>query len=147
MDDPERTPVPPRGVVPALLWCNAPERLRIGDYSDQCYASFPKASMPKMGVATARLSSHFCKTDDVKFRIVVVVDVVTKDASDDVLCSARHVTETPPFRVVSRRDSSEAASNSKARMRERSAAERELTQVVREGQVEADQADLPADAP
>lgn len=145
MDDPERTPVPPRGVVPALYWCNAPRHLMVGDHSEQCYASFPKGGMPKMGVATPRLSSQFHKTNDVKFRIVVVVDVVTKDAPDDVVCSARHVTETPPFRVVSRHDSSDAASNSKTRVRERSAAERGLARLVRDGQLEADEND--PDAP
>ena len=136
-DDAERTPVPSFG-RPALVRHDGSARDYVGDALDQCVARFPKGSMPKVAVTTERLSSHYGKQSDAMFRIVVVVDVVTLDAPDDVLCCARHTTETPPFRVISRRESPAAALGSKERMRARSAAERELVRQTREAQAEVD---------
>ena len=112
-DDEQRTEVPCFGKAALRRWDGGD--FIVGPNYDQTYSHFPKGRLPRVIVSPNRLSSDFGKHKDTRFRIVVEVSLVTKGAPEDVISEVVHVTETPPFRVVARLESEQAAAASKAR--------------------------------
>jgi hypothetical protein len=131
-DDAQRTEVP---------FCDQPPLRRldgkgfqIGQNRDQTYAHFPKGKLPLIVVAVNCLSKDFGKQTDTRFRIVIEVSLVTKDAPTDLVSEVMHATETPPFRVVSRLESDKAAAASKARQANRRIADAYHLKLIRDHQ-------------
>ena len=112
LDDEQRTKVTGFGLSMLRRWDN-----------QNGHAQFPKGQLPNVVVSTGCLSSDFGK-----FRIVIVVSLLTENATMELVYTA----ETPPFRVVSRIESKAASAASKRRKRALRIANFEHVKIARE---------------
>ena len=131
-DDAGRTEVGCFG-TPALRRFDG-ETQQVGPYSDLTYNHFPRRQLPVITVSAHRLSSEFVKRKYARVRIAVEVSLVHKDSPPDVLSDVTHTAWTPPFRVVARLESENAAAASRRRRAARKGDGARHVQLVRDNQ-------------